>query len=222
MSSRTLNLNETIYEYLLGNIHREPDAAKELRIATSRTHGRMSIMQISPEQGAFMALLCRILNAKRTIEVGTFTGYSTLVVADVLPDDGRIVACDISETWTNLGQEHWERAGVAHKIDLRIAPAMETLDQLIEEGQLEAYDFAFIDADKNNYDGYYERCLKLIRNGGIVAIDNVLWGGRTADPTVADEDTVAIRELNKKVSDDPRVFATMIPIGDGLTLAQKL
>lgn len=194
---------------------------RELREVTHATL-RMHVMQVSPEQAAFMSLICRLMGARNTLEVGTFTGYSALAVAEVLPDDGRIVACDLSKEWTDIGMKHWQLAGVSHKIDLRLAPASETLTQLIDEGQQGSFDFAFIDADKANYDEYYEKCLVLLRNGGLVAVDNVLWGGRTADASVTDSDTVAIRELNRKIADDERVFSTMLPVGDGLTLAHKL
>lgn len=169
-----------------------------------------------------MALLCRVLNARFTLEVGTFTGYSALAVAQELPEGGKLVACDVSKEWTDIGRQYWVRAGVADKIDLRLAPATETLTNLLVEHGEGAFDFAFIDADKSNYDDYYELCLQLIRVGGLIAIDNVLWGGRTSDPTVTDNATVALRELNAKVRQDKRVFATMLPIGDGLTLVQKL
>ncbi|MCY3883406.1 MAG: class I SAM-dependent methyltransferase [Gammaproteobacteria bacterium] len=221
MSSRTLTLDENIYEYLLQNIRPESEAMRELREVTHATL-RMHVMQVSPEQAAFMALLCRLMNAKKTIEVGTFTGYSALAVAEVLPEGGMVVACDVSKEWTDIGRRYWEQAGVSDKIDLRLGPAGETLDGLISNGMQRSFDFAFIDADKSNYDDYYEKCLVLLRQGGTIAIDNVLWGGRTADPSVTDVDTVALRELNKKISFDERVFSTMLPIGDGLTLAQKL
>lgn len=221
MSSRTLTLNESIYNYLLSNIRSESSAMQELREVTYAKL-RMHVMQVSPEQAAFMSLLCRILNAKNTIEVGTFTGYSALAVAEVLPENGKIIACDISKEWTDIGKKYWHQAGVAHKIDLRLGPANETLTKLIDAGQSESFDFAFIDADKANYESYYESCLILLRSGGIVAVDNVLWGGRTADQSVMDNDTVAIRNLNAKIANDERVYATMLPIGDGLTLAQKL
>lgn len=221
MSSRTLSLNENIYEYLLHNIRPESDLMRELREVTHATL-RMHVMQVSPEQAAFMAWLCRLMNARKTIEVGTFTGYSALAVAEVLPEDGTVVACDISKEWTDIGREYWARAGVSNKIDLRLGPAGETLDELISQGLQYSFDFAFIDADKSNYDDYYEKCLALLRQGGTIAVDNVLWGGRTADTSITDSDTVALRELNKKISLDHRVFATMLPIGDGLTLAQKL
>ena len=220
MSSHTIELTETLYDYLLANGTRESAVACELRahtLAATRAHR----MQVSPEQGAFMQLLVRLLGARRTLEVGTFTGYSALVVAEALPDDGCLVACDVSEQWTAIGRPFWERAGVADKIDLRLQPAVDTLDELIAAGEADSYDFAFIDADKANYDAYYERCLTLLRRGGVIGIDNVLWGGRVADERVQDEDTRAIRALNQKVNADGRVDATMLPIGDGLTLAVK-
>ena len=220
MSSHTIDLTDALHEYLVRQGLRESEAARGLRaetLAATRWH----VMQISPEQGAFMALLVRLLGARRAVEVGTFTGYSALVVAEALPADGRLVACDVSEEWAAIGRPFWERAGVAHKIDLRLRPAVETLDALLADGQSGAFDFAFIDADKANYDAYYERCLRLLRPGGVVGIDNVLWGGRVADAAVTDQDTAAIRALNAKVRDDARVHATMLPIGDGFTLALK-
>jgi caffeoyl-CoA O-methyltransferase len=220
MSSRTIELTDPLYDYLLRMGTRESAIARELREATQEaTPAHM--MQISPEQGAFMALLVRLLGARRTLEVGTFTGYSALVVAEALPADGELIACDVSEEWTAIGRPFWIRAGVADKIDLRLKPAVETLDELIAAGESSQFDFAFIDADKNNYDAYYERCLTLLKTGGLIAIDNVLWGGRVADAGVTDADTVAIRELNTRVHDDERVDACMLPIGDGLTLGVK-
>ena len=220
MSSHTIELTDALHDYLLRLGTRESAVAQELRAAT-RSATNWHPMQISPEQGAFMALLMRLLAAKRTIEVGTFTGYSALVVAEALPADGKVVACDVSEEWTSVGKPFWERAGVAAKIDLRLGPAVETLDSLIAGGASGSFDFAFIDADKANYDAYYERCLTLLRPAGVVGIDNVLWGGRVIDETAADEDTRAIRALNAKVAADGRVDAAMLPIGDGLTLAVK-
>lgn len=221
MSSSTIDLTAALHAYLLRVGTRESAAAQALRaetLAATPWHP----MQISPEQGAFMALLVRLLGAKRTLEVGTFTGYSALVVAEALPAEGRVIACDVSEEWTAIGRPFWERAGVADKIDLRLAPAVETLDALIEGGDAGTFDFAFIDADKANYDAYYERCLALLRQGGVIGIDNVLWGGRVADDAVEDEDTQAIRALNAKVRDDARVDVAMLPVGDGLTLARKV
>ncbi len=176
-------------------------------------------MQICPEQGALMANLVRLMSAKRTIEIGTFTGYSALAVALALPEDGKIVACDISEEWTSIGRKKWEQAGVADKIDLRIGPALGTLEELVDDGQEGSFDFAFIDADKANYLDYYKMCLKLVRKGGVVAIDNVLWSGAVINPDINDVDTLAIRELNEFLAQDERVSLSMVPIGDGLTLA---
>ena len=218
MSSRTIELTESVYSYLLQSGIQESSIAYELRVKTQESTP-WHMMQISPEQGAFMALLVRLIGAKKTIEVGTFTGYSALVVAEALPEDGRIIACDVSEEWTSIARDFWERAGLQGKIDLRLQPATETLDELIDQGGVDSFDFAFIDADKANYDEYYERCLVLLRPGGLVGIDNVLWGGRVADDTANDDDTLAIRALNEKVRTDQRVSATILPIGDGLTLA---
>lgn len=220
MSSRTIELTDDLYDYLLRIGSRESVVARELREAT-RVATKAHRMQISPEQGAFMALLVRMLGARRTIEVGTFTGYSALVVAEALPLDGRVIACDVSEEWTGVGRPFWERAGVAEKIDLRLKPATETLAELVDAGEAGRFDFAFIDADKSNYDTYYERCLTLLRPGGVIGIDNVLWGGRVADASITDDDTSAIRALNAKVHADGRVDACLLPIGDGLTLAVK-
>ena len=178
-------------------------------------------MQITPEQGQFMQLLVQMLDARKTLEVGVFTGYSSLAVALALPPDGRVTACDVSEEWTSIGKPYWQEAGVAHKIDLHLAPAVETLDRLIADGQQGTYDFAFIDADKANYDRYYERALVLVRVGGLIGIDNVLWHSKVIDPSVNDADTIAIRDLNEKIHGDERVSLSLIPIGDGLTLARK-
>jgi caffeoyl-CoA O-methyltransferase len=168
-----------------------------------------------------MTVLLELIGARRTLEVGVFTGYSSLITALALPADGEVTALDISDEFTRLAKPFWEAAGVAHKIDLRLAPALETLDALLAEGRAGTYDFCFIDADKNNYDGYYERALKLLRQGGLIAIDNVLWGGDVADPNANDPDTAALKALNEKLHGDARVSLSMIPIGDGLTLARK-
>jgi predicted O-methyltransferase YrrM len=178
-------------------------------------------MQISPEQGQFMALLVKLIGAKKTLEVGVFTGYSSLVVALALPADGKIVACDVSEEYTSVARRYWQQAGVADKIDLHIAPALETLDNLLTAGERETFDFAFIDADKGNYDNYYERCLELIRPGGLIAIDNVLWSGKVADTEIQDNQTNKIRALNRKLHEDSRITLSLVPIADGLTLAMK-
>ncbi|MDE0350324.1 MAG: class I SAM-dependent methyltransferase [Gammaproteobacteria bacterium] len=220
MASTATRITDTLYEYLLREGIPESDAARALREET-RTATQWHGMQITPEQGAFMQLLVRLLGARRAIEVGTFTGYSALVVAEALPPNGLLVACDVSDEWTAVGRPFWERAGVAGRIDLRLQPAVETLDELIAEGDAGTFDFAFIDADKANYGTYYERCLTLVRGGGVVAVDNVLWGGRVADTGVVDDDTNAIRTLNAKIRGDRRVHATTVPIGDGLTLALK-
>ena len=219
MSSRTLSLTDAVYEYLLGHGVRESPALAALRESTASLAAAR--MQISPEQGAFMKLLIQLSGARRALEVGTFTGYSTLAVAEALPDDGHITACDVSEEWTAMSVAAWQSAGVADKVDLRLAPALETLDALIEQGAADSYDFMFIDADKSNYDGYYERGLRLVRRGGLIAVDNVLWGGSVANPARDDQDTRAIRALNDKIHDDPRVDAVMLPLGDGLTLARR-
>jgi predicted O-methyltransferase YrrM len=220
MSERTLELTPRLYEYLLAHSLREHPVQRELREATKPM--RHAGMQISPEQGQLMALLVKMLGAHRTLEIGTFTGYSALTVALALPPDGKVTACDLSEEWTDIARAHWERAGVGHKIDLHLAPAVKTLDRLLADGVAEGFDFAFIDADKKNYDAYYERCLRLIRPGGLIAVDNTLWSGAVADPTNRDEDTEAIRALNDKLHHDRRVEVAMLPVGDGLSLALKL
>ena len=218
MSSTTLQMSSELHTYLLDNSLRESSLHQDLRKETQElTMGRM---QISPEQGQFMGFLVSLIGAKRAIEVGTFTGYSALSVALALPEDGYLLACDVSEEWTNVGKRYWEEAGVAGKIDLKLAPATETLSQLGVE-QEGSFDFAFIDADKANYDNYYEQCFRLIRAGGLILIDNVLWGGSVIDDSVQDEDTVAIRELNAKLQKDERVDVSMLPVGDGLTLVRK-
>jgi predicted O-methyltransferase YrrM len=219
MSNKTLNLDEELASYLWRVTDREPDILRRLRAETA-SHPR-SGMQICPEQGQFMVMLMELLGAKKTLEVGVFTGYSSLVVALALPADGHITALDISDEYTSIARRYWAEAGVAGKIDLRIAPALETLDALIADGQSGSYDFSFIDADKSGYDAYYERSLTLLRKGGLIAIDNVLWGGAVADPRQNDEDTAALRALNEKLHLDERVSLSMLPIGDGLTLARK-
>ncbi len=219
MSNRSLTLTDTLYDYLLSHSLRESDIQARLREETSKL--TMSAMQISPEQGQFMALLMRLLGVKRVIEVGVFTGYSSLAMAMAMPEDGEILACDVSEEWTAIAQRYWQEAGVTQKINLVIAPALETLQASIEQGQASSFDFAFIDADKQNYRHYYEACLQLIRPGGVIAIDNVLWGGSVADQSINDEDTVAIRELNRFIHQDTRVDISLLPLSDGLTLARR-
>ena len=219
MANRTLDLSEELYNYLLTHSLREPELLAELRHETSQLE--MGIMQISPEQGQFMSLLVKILGVRRAIEIGVFTGYSSLSVAMALPDDGELIVCDTNEEWTSIARRYWERAGLSDKVKLKIAPATETLDELVATGQSGQFDFAFIDADKTNYKNYYERCLKLIRPGGVIAIDNVLWSGAVADESDNSEDTIAIRELNDFIHHDDRVELSMLPIGDGLTLARR-
>jgi caffeoyl-CoA O-methyltransferase len=219
MSRRTWGLEARVRRYLLEHSLREPPVLAELREATA-SHPWAG-MQISPEQGQLMALLVQAIGARRAIEIGTFTGYSALWVALALPDDGKLVCCDVNAEWTAIGQKYWARAGVAPKIDLRIAPALATLERLLAAGGTGAYDFAFIDADKTGYDAYYERCLQLLRRGGMIAIDNVLWGGSVADPKKRSRDTRALRALNKKIHRDERVAMSMLPVGDGVTLVLK-
>ncbi|MEZ5666729.1 MAG: class I SAM-dependent methyltransferase [Alphaproteobacteria bacterium] len=219
MTSRTIHVTEPLYAYLLANGVREPDVLRRLRLETAPM--RWSGMQIAPEQGQFMALLTELVGARRAIEVGTFTGYSALAVALALPEDGLLVACDINPETTAIGRRYWEEAGVAGRIDLRLAPAAETLQALIDAGQAGSFDLAFIDADKTGYLRYYEQCLTLVRSGGLIMIDNVLWGGKVADKTLSDEDTLAIRDLNRTLHADDRVSLSMVPVGDGLTLARK-
>jgi predicted O-methyltransferase YrrM len=219
MSNRSISLTDGLYEYLLATSLREPPVLRALREETLRMTQRS--MQIAPEQGQFMALLARLAGARRCIEVGVFTGYSSLATALALPDDGRIVACDVSEEWTAVARRYWRQGGVEHKIDLRLAPAVETLDAMLATGERERYDLAFIDADKTGYLAYYERCLELLRPGGLVMVDNTLWDGRVADPRVDDEDTRAMRHFNECLHRDERVDLSLVPIGDGLTLARK-
>jgi len=219
MSRQTINLTEELRDYLVSVSVREPEILSELRDETATLDNAQ--MQISPEQGQFMSLLVKMLEAENTIEVGTFTGYSALVTALALPDDGKVVACDVSEEWTSIGRRYWEKAGVDNKIDLRIAPAAETLQKMVDAGEEAKYDFAFIDADKTGYDTYYEFCLKLIRPGGLLAFDNVLRGGRVLETEDPDASTAAIQALNKKLYNDDRIDLSMVPISDGLTLARK-
>ncbi len=219
MSKRSITLTDDLYAYLLENSLRETDVMRRLRKETAGMP--WSGMQISPDQGQFMALLVEIIGARRCIEIGTFTGYSTLAVAAALPADGEIVACDVNAQTTAVAKRYWQEAEVVSRIDLRLAPAIETLDALIAEGAENTYDFVFIDADKANYDTYYERALTLLRPGGLIAVDNVLWDGAVIDPARDDEDTEAIRRLNAKIAADQRVSCSMLPIGDGLMLACK-
>ena len=219
MSNRSIMLTDSLYEYLTDVSLRESPLLLALREETSELTQRA--MQISPEQGQFMALLARLTGARRCLEVGVFTGYSSLVTALALPDDGSIVACDVSEEWTAVARRYWREAGVAHKIELRLAPATETLDDLLAQGRAGTFDFAFIDADKTNYLAYYERTLALLRTGGLALVDNTLWSGRVADPEVADADTVALRHFNEVLHRDERIDLSLLPLGDGLTVVRK-
>jgi predicted O-methyltransferase YrrM len=219
VSNKTLFLTEGLYDYLRSVSLRDRDILRRLREETSRDP--MAMMQVSPEQGQLMALLIKLMGVTKALEVGVYTGYSSLCVALALPTKGRLIACDISQAWTAVARRYWEEAGVSHKVVLHLAPALETMDGLLARGQGESFDFCFIDADKQNVDAYYERSLRLLRPGGLVAIDNVLWSGKVADPERMDPDTLAIRALNEKLKDDDRIALSMIPIGDGLTLALK-
>lgn len=219
MSRENGYIPENVYDYILSSTLRDRPELKALRDETRDLPG--AGMQISPDQGQFMALLVKLIGAKRAIEVGTFTGYSALIVAEALPDDGKLVACDIDDKMPAIGRRYWEANGVADKIDLRIGPAVETLDAMIADGEDGSYDIAFIDADKENYGLYYDRCLELLRVRGLILIDNVLWGGRTAHPESNDESTVAIRELTARMKEDERIDFSLIPVGDGVSLAVK-
>lgn len=226
MSNRTINLDDRTYAYLLDSSLREPPVMTELRERTS--HLEMAMMQIAPEQGQFMGLLAQLvaasrpaaLGAPRFIEVGTFTGYSALAVALAVPN-ARVTACDISEEWTSMAREAWQAAGVADRIELHLRPAGETIAALLADGAAGTFDFAFIDADKTGYQAYYEGCLELLRPGGVITIDNVLWSGSVADPDVDTDDTNALRAISQHVLADERVDISMLPLGDGLTIARK-
>lgn len=219
MTNRTLGIDDRLYRYIIDNSLRETPLMRELRDVTQRQE--LSRMQIAPEQGQFMALLVELLGARRIIEVGTFTGYSALCMAQAMPDGGELICCDVSEPWTAIATDYWERAGVRQRIDLRIAPALQTLDKLLTAGCAGSFDLAFVDADKGNYLDYFERCLELLRPGGLLMFDNTLWRGSVTDPATTDEDTVAIRALNRRLHADQRVSISLVPIGDGLTLARK-
>ncbi len=220
MSKRTIAVDDRIYEYLLDVSLREPAILTRLRAETAK-HS-LSNMQIAPEQGQFMALLVELMGVSRALEIGTFTGYSSLWIALAMPPHGRLICCDVSEEWTAVAQRYWAAAGVEKKIQLRLAPATDTLDALLAADQTGKFDFAFIDADKQNYQNYLERCLQLLRPGGLIAVDNTLWDGAVADPENHEPDTLAIRAFNEKLHTDDRVSLTLVPIGDGVTLARKL
>lgn len=219
VSNKSISVTDAIYGYLLSTSLREADVLKQLREETS--HHIHHTMQIAPEQGQFMRLLVELIGAAKILEIGVFTGYSSISLALALPEQGRITACDINEDYTATARRYWQLAGVEDKIDLYLAPALDTLDKLIAEGHSGTYDMAFIDADKTSYDGYYERTLALLRTGGLLLIDNVLWNGQVVDSAFADEDTEAIRRLNEKIHADSRVSISLLPIADGLTLALK-
>ena len=219
MANRTTALTDRLYDYLIEVSVREPPLLRELREETATLP--MAMMQIGPEQGQFMRLLIELIGARRAVEVGTFTGYSALCVAEAMGPQGRLVACDVSEEYTAIARRYWARAGVADRIDLRLGPGVATLDKMLADGAAGTIDFVFIDANKPDYGAYFERALKLLRPAGLIAIDNVLWGGAVADPAVDDEDTSALRALNRKLAKDERVSLSMVPIGDGLTLARK-
>jgi predicted O-methyltransferase YrrM len=219
MRRRSNLLPAATERYVTAEVTREPPVLRALRAETAKLP--LGTMQIGADQGAFMSLLVRLMGARRCLEIGTFTGYSALVVAAALPADGRLIACDVSDPWTQIARRYWARAGVADRIDLRIAPAIDTLSMLLRNGGAESFDFAFIDADKKGYDAYYEACLELVRPGGLVTLDNTLWHGAVVDRTVRDADTRAIRAINRKVRDDPRVEAAFVTIGDGMMLARK-
>ena len=219
MSPRSIGLSDTLYDYLLDVSLREPDILRRLREETAELP--MARMQIAPEQGQFMRLVTELIGAHRYLEVGTFTGYSSLSVALAQPEDGEIVCCDVDEDYTAVARRYWEEAGVSRRIRLHLAPARQTLASLLDDGATESFDFIFIDADKENYDAYYEFALRLLRPGGLVAIDNVLWDGKVVDLSKDDPDTTALRALNRKLRDDERISLSLLPLGDGLSLCRK-
>lgn len=219
VSNRTIALDDRLYEYLIRVSLREPGVLKSLREETA-AHPEHA-MQIAPEEGQFLALLVRLIKARRCLEIGVFTGYSSLCVALALPPGGRVRALDVSEEYTSVARRYWRDAGVEDRIDLRLGPARESLLQMIQGGERESYDFAFIDADKVNYPVYYESALDLIRPGGVIAIDNIFWGGAVAEPTNQEADTLAIRRLSERLHEDNRIDLSLVPIGDGLTVAWK-
>jgi O-methyltransferase len=219
MSSRTIAVDDTLYEYILAHSVREPAILARLRVATRALPD--AGMQISPEQGQFMALLVKLISARRCIEVGTFTGYSSLAVALALPVDGTLVTCDVNAQTTAIARQYWREAGVETRIELQLQPALQTLTQLLATGSAGTFDFAFIDADKTAYRAYYDKLFELVRPGGLIAVDNTLWDGAVADPSRTDANTVALRAFNDYVHADERVDMALVPIGDGLTLVRK-
>jgi caffeoyl-CoA O-methyltransferase len=220
LSNRTLSIDDRVYDYLLSVSLEESDLLRELRAETAGIE--FAEMQVSPEQGQFMALLVKLSGARRALEVGTFTGYSSICIASALPEDGRLVCCDDSERWTTMARKYWQRAGLEDRIELRLQTAESTLRQLLDGDHAETFDFIFIDADKQNYPQYYEACMRLLRRGGLLAVDNTLWSGSVADLDNMEPDTCAIRRFNNMVKQDDRVIKSLVPIGDGLTLVYKL
>jgi predicted O-methyltransferase YrrM len=223
MSGKTLNMNHELLTYLLNSGGRESKLLHSLRMETVSDERLQahSNMQIAPEQGQFLSLLVKLCGTRKALEIGTFTGYSSICIASAMPMDGHLICCDINEEWTSLARRYWCLAGLAEKVDLRIAPALETMHKLLEEGHSRTFDFVFIDADKTSYDAYFEASLRLLRAGGLIAIDNVLWNGKVIDATVSDPDTLAIRRLNQKLQQDKRIDYAMIPVADGLSLCLK-
>jgi predicted O-methyltransferase YrrM len=220
--SRNVFISEALYDYLLKTTSREPEIMARLREETAERFPEKASMQIGPDQAQFMALLARTIGAEKTLEIGVFTGYSSLAIAFAIPLHGRIFACDINDDWTRVARKYWEEAGVLNKIALHVAPALQSLQALIDSGHRGTFDLAFIDADKPNYDNYYEFCIKLVRPGGLILVDNTLWSGRVADTSVSDDDTRALRALNEKIGNDERVEPALLTVGDGLTVARKL
>ncbi|WP_009633407.1 class I SAM-dependent methyltransferase [Synechocystis sp. PCC 7509] len=221
MANQTLGLGAQLYNYLLSVSLREADILAQLRQATAISQP-MAQMQIAPEQGQFMGLLIQLIGAKKTLDIGVFTGYSALVVALALPQGGKVVACEMNQEYAQFARHWWQKAGVIDKIDLHIAPAQDTLALLVARGEANTFDFAFIDADKSSYDTYYEQALQLVRPGGLIVVDNVLWSGRVADTSIQDHRTIKIRDFNQKLHQDGRINLSLVPISDGLTLARKL
>lgn len=219
MANRTIQMTDALSDYLVRVAVREPEVMARLREETATLPGAR--MQIGPEQGAFMGWLVGLIGARKAIEIGTYTGYSAMAIARAMPEGGRLVCCDVSEEHTQVARRYWAEAGLADRIELHVRPGAETLAALLAAGEAGSYDLAFIDADKPSYDLYYERCLELSRRGGVIVVDNVLWGGSVADPSASDESTAALRALNEKIAADPRVDACLVPVGDGLALVRK-
>jgi len=219
LSNRTLSIDDRLYDYLCDVSINESELLRQLREETAQLE--FAVMQISPEQGQFMSLLIKLMGAKRAIEIGTFTGYSSISVASAMPEDGKLICCDISPQWTSIAEKYWALAGLENKIDLYTQPADQTLQMLLDDGAEESFDFIFIDADKQNYIKYYEMALRLLRKGGIIAVDNTLWSGAVADPENTEPGTRAIRRFNELIKQDDRVSKSLVTIGDGLTLILK-